>query len=185
VTARGTGFEATSDEMMLIFCLEAKARIVSHLTAPDGWIAWSPKAMSSFNNQAGMPTARPWFTPPLTINSSSPGGPPSIFDAERGKITGVSLTFFRGDDRVLVEGEASYSCGNTNATGQIRQIRKRQMAKIMRTLATDEIGKSYRGRRVVNGVSLRVEQGEVVGFSAPTVAGKDYNFLCHRGPDPP
>jgi len=34
------------------------------------------------------------------------GGPPSIFDAERGKITGVSLTFFRGDDRVLVEGEA-------------------------------------------------------------------------------
>jgi lipopolysaccharide export system protein LptA len=35
------------------------------------------------------------------------GGPPSIFDAERGKITGVSLTFFRGDDRVLVEGAAS------------------------------------------------------------------------------
>jgi lipopolysaccharide export system protein LptA len=35
------------------------------------------------------------------------GGPPSIFDAEHGKITGVSLTFFRGDDRVLVEGEAS------------------------------------------------------------------------------
>ena len=35
------------------------------------------------------------------------GGPPSIFDAERGKIVGVSLTFFRRDDRVLVEGEAS------------------------------------------------------------------------------
>jgi lipopolysaccharide export system protein LptA len=33
------------------------------------------------------------------------GGPPSIFDAEQGKITGVSLTFFRRDDRVLVEGE--------------------------------------------------------------------------------
>jgi len=32
------------------------------------------------------------------------GGPPSIFDAERGKITGVSLTFYRRDDRVLVEG---------------------------------------------------------------------------------
>ncbi len=32
------------------------------------------------------------------------GGSPSIFDAERGKITGVSLTFFRHDDRVLVEG---------------------------------------------------------------------------------
>jgi lipopolysaccharide export system protein LptA len=35
------------------------------------------------------------------------GGPPSIFDAERGKITGVSLTFFRRDDTVLVEGGAS------------------------------------------------------------------------------
>jgi lipopolysaccharide export system protein LptA len=35
------------------------------------------------------------------------GGPPSIFDAEQGRVTGVSLTFFRADDRVLVEGEAS------------------------------------------------------------------------------
>jgi lipopolysaccharide export system protein LptA len=35
------------------------------------------------------------------------GGPPSIFDAEHGKITGVSLTFFRHDDRVLVEGNNS------------------------------------------------------------------------------
>jgi lipopolysaccharide export system protein LptA len=32
------------------------------------------------------------------------GGPPCIFDAEHGKITGVSLTLFRTDDRVLVEG---------------------------------------------------------------------------------
>ncbi len=32
------------------------------------------------------------------------GGPPSIFDAERGRITGDSLTFYRHDDRVLVEG---------------------------------------------------------------------------------
>ncbi|MGZ4789078.1 MAG: LptA/OstA family protein [Terriglobales bacterium] len=32
------------------------------------------------------------------------GGPPSIFDAEHGKVTGDSLTFFSRDDRVLVEG---------------------------------------------------------------------------------
>jgi lipopolysaccharide export system protein LptA len=32
------------------------------------------------------------------------GGPPSIFDAEHGKITGVSLTLFRHDGRVLIEG---------------------------------------------------------------------------------
>jgi lipopolysaccharide export system protein LptA len=37
----------------------------------------------------------------LTGSSSEP---PSIFDAEQGKITGVSLTFYRTDDRVLVEG---------------------------------------------------------------------------------
>ncbi len=35
------------------------------------------------------------------------GGPPSIFDAEHGKITGVSLTLFGHDDRVLVEGSNS------------------------------------------------------------------------------
>ena len=35
------------------------------------------------------------------------GGPPSIFDAERGQTTGESLTFFRRDDRVLVEGTNS------------------------------------------------------------------------------
>jgi lipopolysaccharide export system protein LptA len=33
------------------------------------------------------------------------GGPPSIFDAERGKTTGDSLTFYKHDDRVLVEGK--------------------------------------------------------------------------------
>ena len=35
------------------------------------------------------------------------GGPPSIFDAERGKVTGDSLTFFQRDDRVLVESKSS------------------------------------------------------------------------------
>lgn len=32
------------------------------------------------------------------------GGPPSITDAERGTVTGASLTFYSRDDRVLVEG---------------------------------------------------------------------------------
>jgi lipopolysaccharide export system protein LptA len=36
------------------------------------------------------------------------GGPPSIFDAEHGKITGVSLTFFRRDDRVFIEGNNKF-----------------------------------------------------------------------------
>src|SRR3979411_3411935 len=55
----------------------------------------------------------------------------------------------------------------------------------MRILATDEIGKSYRGRRVVNGVSLRVEQGEVVGLLGPNGAGKTTTFYSIVGLIPP
>ncbi len=55
----------------------------------------------------------------------------------------------------------------------------------MHTLATDEIGKSYRGRRVVNGVSLRVEQGEVVGLLGPNGAGKTTSFYAIVGLIPP
>src|SRR6266446_5136769 len=40
----------------------------------------------------------------FVLTGGSSGGTPSIFDAERGKITGDSLTFYRHDDRVLVEG---------------------------------------------------------------------------------
>src|SRR2546422_2522235 len=55
----------------------------------------------------------------------------------------------------------------------------------MHTLATDEIGKSYRGRRVVNGVSLRVAQGEVVGLLGPNGAGKTTSFYAIVGLIPP
>src|SRR6476619_7373060 len=55
----------------------------------------------------------------------------------------------------------------------------------MRTLATDEIGKSYRGRRVVNGVSIRVGQGEVVGLLGPNGAGKTTSFYMIVGLTPP
>jgi lipopolysaccharide export system ATP-binding protein len=51
----------------------------------------------------------------------------------------------------------------------------------MRTLATDDVGKSYRGRRVVNGVSLRVQQGEVVGLLGPNGAGKTTTFYSIVG----
>ena len=51
----------------------------------------------------------------------------------------------------------------------------------MHVLATDEIGKTYRGRPVVNGVSLRVEQGEVVGLLGPNGAGKTTSFYAIVG----
>ncbi|MGA9041895.1 MAG: LPS export ABC transporter ATP-binding protein [Terriglobales bacterium] len=55
----------------------------------------------------------------------------------------------------------------------------------MHTLAADEISKSYRGRRVVNGVSIRVEQGEVVGLLGPNGAGKTTTFYTIVGLIPP
>ena len=55
----------------------------------------------------------------------------------------------------------------------------------MQTLAAEDIGKSYRGRRVVNGVSLSVSQGEVVGLLGPNGAGKTTSFYMIVGLIPP
>src|SRR3954470_3274669 len=55
----------------------------------------------------------------------------------------------------------------------------------MQTLTTEEIGKSYKGRRVVNGVSLHVGQGEVVGLLGPNGAGKTTSFYMIVGLVPP
>jgi lipopolysaccharide export system ATP-binding protein len=51
----------------------------------------------------------------------------------------------------------------------------------MQTLSTDEIGKSYRGRRVVNGISLHIKKGEVVGLLGPNGAGKTTTFYMIVG----
>ena len=55
----------------------------------------------------------------------------------------------------------------------------------MQTLATDDIAKSYRGRRVVNGVTLRINQAEVVGLLGPNGAGKTTTFYMAVGLVPP
>jgi ABC-2 type transport system ATP-binding protein len=55
----------------------------------------------------------------------------------------------------------------------------------MQTLSADEIGKSYRGRRVVNGVSVIVKQGEVVGLLGPNGAGKTTTIEIMEGILPP
>src|SRR5258707_1192754 len=48
-------------------------------------------------------------------------------------------------------------------------------------LETQELSKAYRGRKVVDDVSLRVEQGEVVGLLGPNGAGKTTTFYMIVG----
>jgi len=52
---------------------------------------------------------------------------------------------------------------------------------MMNTLETVEIAKSYRGRRVVNDVSLTVDRGEIVGLLGPNGAGKTTSFYMVVG----
>ena len=47
------------------------------------------------------------------VLTGTPAAPPSIFDAEHGQVTGVSLTFFNTDGRVLVDSSNSASISQT------------------------------------------------------------------------
>jgi lipopolysaccharide export system ATP-binding protein len=51
----------------------------------------------------------------------------------------------------------------------------------MQVLETSEISKSYKGRRVVDDVSLTVERGEIVGLLGPNGAGKTTSFYMVVG----
>src|SRR5512138_3033369 len=51
----------------------------------------------------------------------------------------------------------------------------------MTKLETREISKTYRGRRVVDDVSLFVQKGEVVGLLGPNGAGKTTSFYMIVG----
>ncbi len=48
-------------------------------------------------------------------------------------------------------------------------------------IAAEELVKTYRGRRVVNGVSLEMKRGEIVGLLGPNGAGKTTTFYMIVG----
>jgi lipopolysaccharide export system protein LptA len=107
VLARGTDFTASSSTADVYLLPHSQTAGKQPLSAPgrlDRMVAQGDVVIQQTNRRAQGQT--------LTYTAADDkfvltGGPPSIFDAEQGKITGVSLTFFRGDDRVLVEGEAN------------------------------------------------------------------------------
>jgi lipopolysaccharide export system ATP-binding protein len=51
----------------------------------------------------------------------------------------------------------------------------------MATLETEDIVKQYKNRRVVDGISLRVARGQVVGLLGPNGAGKTTTFYSIAG----
>lgn len=50
-----------------------------------------------------------------------------------------------------------------------------------RSLRTEDLVKAYKGRKVVNGVSLEVSSGEIVGLLGPNGAGKTTTFYIIVG----
>ncbi|MBP2650005.1 MAG: export transporter ATP-binding protein [Firmicutes bacterium] len=52
-------------------------------------------------------------------------------------------------------------------------------------IATQDLVKTFKGRSVVNGVSIRVEQGKVVGLLGPNGAGKTTTFYMIVGLERP
>src|SRR6516164_118941 len=55
----------------------------------------------------------------------------------------------------------------------------------METLIAEGIGKTYKRRQVVGGVSLKISRGEVVGLLGPNGAGKTTSFYMIVGLVPP
>ena len=108
VLARGPDITLTSSQMEVFFAAASQS---AKATAPADAPAKVEKIIASGSVVVTQPT-RHATGDKLTYTSEDDrfiltGGPPSIFDAERGKITGVSLTLFRRDDRVIVDGSSS------------------------------------------------------------------------------
>jgi len=125
VTVRGDDMTVTSDQMD-VFIAPASSRIAAATgSAPAqkqsaGEMPAAPQSNTPARLDKIIAVGRVVLTQPnrrgtgdkLVYTASDDkfvltGGPPSIFDAEHGKITGVSLTLFRTDDRVIVEGDSS------------------------------------------------------------------------------
>ncbi len=81
-----------------------------------------------------------------------------------------------GGDR-LASFDALVAVARHNLTGPVRP----KAGGPQSVLEGSGLGKSFRGRRVVDDVSVRVEQGEIVGLLGPNGAGKTTTFYLITG----
>ncbi|MBW3533638.1 MAG: LPS export ABC transporter ATP-binding protein [Gemmatimonadetes bacterium] len=86
-------------------------------------------------------------------------------------------TFQREVDRTIGELQAGRGAGRTATATTPEETGSRLWA--------EGLSKSYRRRKVVNGVDLEVSQGEIVGLLGPNGAGKTTTFYMIVGLIPP
>jgi lipopolysaccharide export system protein LptA len=103
VTANATGATLTSEQMTVFLRPRNQSQPQAGLAT-----AGQVERILAQNNVVVTEPARRATGDRLVYTSEDDkfvltGGPPSIFDAEQGRTTGDSLTFYRHDDRVLVE----------------------------------------------------------------------------------
>jgi lipopolysaccharide export system protein LptA len=109
VTAKGSDTTLTAQQMMVFLRSRSESRAVAGPGTPgqvervvaEGKVVITQPTRHATGDRLVYTVAEDKFV----LTGGSSGGIPSIFDAERGKITGDSLTFYRHDDRVLVEGK--------------------------------------------------------------------------------
>lgn len=72
-----------------------------------------------------------------------------------------------------------------NINESMNEFRDEMRKSIRMYIATENLVKTYKGRNVVDGVSIRVDQGHIVGLLGPNGAGKTTTFYMIVGLEKP